>query len=123
MNQELLDEVIGEDTLLVQKTLRSGQSIKHSGNVVVLGDVNPGAEIIAGGHVIVLGTIRGVVHAGAAGDLGATITAFHLNPTQLRIGNLISRPPEGDRLESDHPETARITKNGSLIIEKYQPSR
>jgi len=118
----MLDEAIGADTLLIQKTLRSGQSIKHSGNVVVLGDVNPGAEIIAGGHVIVLGTVRGVVHAGAAGDISATITAFNLNPTQLRIANLISRPPDGDKMCPENPETARIT-GGSLIIERYQPSR
>jgi septum site-determining protein MinC len=122
MKEDMLDDVIGEDTLLVHKTLRSGQSIKHSGNVVILGDVNPGAEIVAGGHVIVLGNLRGVVHAGATGDLTATITAFYLNPTQLRIANLISRPPDGDRLCPDNPETARIA-GGNLIIEKYQPSR
>lgn len=122
MKKEMLDGVIGEDTLLIQKTLRSGQSIKHSGNVVVLGDVNPGAEIIAGGHVIVVGSVRGVVHAGAAGNQVATITAFHLNPTQLRIGNLISCAPDGDRPCSENPETARIN-SGSLIIEKYQPPR
>ncbi len=92
MEKDMLDEVIGEDTLLVQKTLRSGQSIKHAGHVVV------------------------------SGDLTATITAFYLNPTQLRIANLISRPPDGDRPCPDHPETARIT-NGNLIIEKYQPAR
>ena len=119
MEKNMLDEVIKEDTLLVQKTLRSGQSIKHSGNVVVLGDVNPGAEVIAGGHVIVLGTVRGVVHAGAVGDMTATITAFYLNPTQLRIANLISRPLTGTDL-------ARSSGNcqiadGNLIIEKYQP--
>lgn len=122
MEKEMLDGVIGADTLLIQKTLRSGQSIKHSGNVVVLGDINPGAEIIAGGHVVVVGNVRGVVHAGAAGDESATITAFYLNPTQLRIGNLISRAPDGDRPCPENPETARIN-NGNLIIEKYQPPR
>lgn len=123
MENEMLDAEIGLDTLLIQKTLRSGQSIKHSGNVVVLGDVNPGAEIIAGGHVIVVGAVRGVVHAGATGDKAATITAFSLNPTQLRISNLISRAPDGDRLCPENPETARINSGGELIIEKYQPSR
>jgi len=122
MEKEMLDEVIGLDTLLIHKTLRSGQSVKHSGNVVVLGDVNPGAEIIAGGHVIVVGSVRGVIHAGATGNQVATITAFHLNPAQLRIGNLISFAPDGDRPCPDNPETARINR-GSLIIEKYQPPR
>lgn len=122
MDQVMLDGIIGEDTLLIQKTLRSGQSIKHSGNVVVLGDVNPGAEIIAGGHVVVMGTVRGVVHAGATGNQEATITAFYLNPIQLRIGNIISRAPDGDRPCPESPETARIN-SGNLIIEKYQPPK
>ncbi|ATW25493.1 septum site-determining protein MinC [Candidatus Formimonas warabiya] len=122
MGKEMLDGAMGENTLLLQKTLRSGQSIKHSGNVVVLGDVNPGAEIVAGGHVIIMGTARGVIHAGASGNESATITAFYLNPTQLRIGNFISRAPDGDRPCPENPETARI-KDGMLIIEKYQSPR
>ncbi len=119
MKKEMLDGIIGEDTLLVQKTLRSGQSIKHSGNVVILGDVNPGAEIIADGHVIVIGTVRGVIHAGASGDESATITAFYLTPTQLRIGKFISRSAEGNRPCPESPEVARID-NGVLVIENYQ---
>lgn len=123
MNKEMLIGTVNEEnTILIQKTLRSGQSIKHSGNVVILGDVNPGAEVIAGGHVVVMGAVRGVVHAGAFGDEGATITAFCLNPMQLRICNHITRSPDGDRPNLEQPETARI-KNGMVIIEKYQPLR
>jgi len=109
-------------TILVPRTLRSGQSVKNSGNVVILGDVNPGAEVIAGGHVVVMGVIRGMVHAGALGDDQATITAFCLQPTQLRISNTISRPPEGEQAAQLVPETARI-RNGMVVIEKYQPAR
>ncbi|MCR6545002.1 septum site-determining protein MinC [Dehalobacterium formicoaceticum] len=117
MEQEVFDGVVGEDTLLVQKTLRSGQSIRHSGNVVVLGDINPGAEIIAGGHVMVAGTVRGVVHAGASGNQAATITAFHINPIQLRIGSIIFQRTDENRLDSEHLVTARIDK-GRIIIDK-----
>ncbi len=114
-----LSETSQEDTMLVQRTLRSGQTIEYTGNVVVLGDVNPGAEIIAGGHVVVMGALRGVVHAGAFGDNSATITAFLLEPTQLRIASHITRPPDGaGALDVIEPEVALI-KDGTVVIEKY----
>lgn len=113
----------GDHTILVQRTLRSGQTIEYAGNVVVLGDVNPGAEIIAGGHVVVMGALRGVVHAGALGDQSATITAFLLEPTQLRIASHITRPPDGmNTLEVIEPEIARI-KDDMVIIEKYEVNK
>lgn len=121
MEKDLLEEAVNlSDTVLIQKTLRSGQSIRHSGSVVVLGDVNPGAEIIAGGHVVVMGSVRGMVHAGASGDESATVTAFCLTPTQLRICNQITRGPDGGGTCPQEPETARI-KNGTIVIEKYHP--
>ncbi|MCL2678137.1 MAG: septum site-determining protein MinC [Clostridiales bacterium] len=114
----------GGHTMLVQRTMRSGQNVNFDGNVVVLGDVNPGAEVIASGHVLVMGALRGVVHAGAGGFDGATITALELSPTQLRIASHITRPPDGEEAGEGllAPETARI-KDGSVIIEKYQAPR
>lgn len=107
------------DTMLVQRTLRSGQAIEFDGNIVVLGDVNPGAELIATGHIIVMGALRGVVHAGAMGDESASVTAFLLEPTQLRIATHITRPPDGgNKTAVLEPEVARI-KDGVVIIEKY----
>ena len=75
----------GEGAIVVRRTLRSGFSLQHSGHVVVIGDVNPGAEIIAGGDVIVWGRLRGMVHAGAEGNEDAVVCALDLSPTQLRI--------------------------------------
>jgi septum site-determining protein MinC len=81
--------------LLVRRTLRSGQLLQHPGHVVVIGDVNPGAEIIAGGDVVVWGRVRGMIHAGALGDNNAIVCALELRPTQLRIGSHIATsPPE-----------------------------
>ncbi|MBX6378990.1 MAG: septum site-determining protein MinC, partial [Clostridia bacterium] len=80
------DVADGRDTLLVRRTLRSGQRVVFAGNVVVLGDVNPGAEVLAGGDIIVMGALRGVAHAGAGGQVGSVVAAFRLQPTQLRIG-------------------------------------
>ena len=105
--------------LLVQKTLRSGQSITHDGSVIVIGDVNPGAEVIAGGNVIVMGSVRGVIHAGAFGNTGATVTALRLIPTQIRIASQITRPTDEVEVESDQPEIARI-RAGNLVIEKLK---
>ena len=74
--------------------LRSGQAINHSGSVVVLGDINAGAEVVSAGNVVVFGAIRGLVHAGAAGDETAFVCALSLLPTQLRIGEKITYFPK-----------------------------
>jgi len=103
--------------VFLQRTLRSGQSVRHPGHVVVLGDVNPGAEIVAGGHVLVWGRLRGVVHAGAAGDASATIAALDLAPTQLRIAGQIAVSPQ--RRGAVRPEVALI-RDGQLVAEPWE---
>ncbi len=74
-------------------SLRSGQSIRFSGSVVILGDVNPGAEVIAEGNIIVLGAVKGLVHAGCTGNMECFISANMMMPTQLRIGDIITYIP------------------------------
>ncbi len=107
----------GNDTKLIQRTLRSGQSIEHMANLVLLGDVNPGAEIKAGGDIIVFGKLMGLVHAGATGDKGAAITALQLAPTQIRIASVISRSPDEDKSKELRPERAYI-KNNRIVVEE-----
>ena len=107
-------------TKFIRSTIRSGQAIKYEGNVVVLGDINPGAIVKANGNIIVLGTLRGVAHAGYDGNKKASVAAFRLNPTQLRIANLIARSPDGEKYESDGPEIAHIEGN-EVIIQAYLP--
>ncbi|MBK8987882.1 MAG: septum site-determining protein MinC [Chloroflexi bacterium] len=103
--------------LILKETLRSGRSIYHEGHVVVIGDVNPGAEIIAAGDVVVWGRARGLVHAGALGDDTAVICALVLTPTQLRIADQIAIPPAAapDKLL---PEKASI-RDGQIIAEPW----
>jgi septum site-determining protein MinC len=96
----------GEEAVLVHRTLRSGYSLQHPGHIVILGDVNPGAEIVAGGNVIVWGRLRGVVHAGAEGDEKAIVCALDLSPTQLRIAGHIALTPQ--RRGKPQPEIARL---------------
>ena len=106
----------GESAVMVRRTLRSGYSLKHAGNVVVIGDINPGAEIIAGGSVVIWGRLRGVVHAGAGGDDTASVCALDMSPTQLRIAGLIALAP--DQHGKPQPETARLL-NGKVIVEPW----
>ncbi len=108
--------VDGDEAVLVRRTLRSGNSINYPGHVVVIGDVNPGAEIIAGGDVVVWGRLRGMVHAGAEGNLEAVICALDLSPTQIRIADKISIPPQ-DRNEK-YPEMALIRED-QVIAEPW----
>lgn len=108
--------------VLVRRTIRSGQSLHHPGHVIVIGDVNPGAEIVAGGDVVVWGRLRGIVHAGAGGDEGAVVCALGLAPMQLRISRYISRSPGGE-LNQDHtrdasPEVASV-QDGQIIVELW----
>lgn len=77
-----------------QGGLRSGQSIRYSGSVVIIGDVNPGSEVVADGHVIVLGSLKGVVHAGANGDRSCLVSALAFMPVQLRIADIITYIPQ-----------------------------
>ena len=109
-------ENLGEETaMFLNRTLRSGTRIEFAGHVVVLGDVNPGAEIIAEGNVIIWGRLRGMVHAGSKGNRSAMICALDLSPTQLRIADEVSavlKPQEHSK-----PERARINENGKLQAE------
>ncbi|GAB4110403.1 MAG: septum site-determining protein MinC [Roseiflexaceae bacterium] len=105
---------------VVQRTIRSGQVIRHQGHVTVIGDVNDGAEVIAGGSVIIWGHIRGIVHAGALGDRSAVICALDLRSAQLRIADLIARPP-GDRTIHG-PEMARVEEN-QISVSSWTPQK
>ncbi len=107
----------GTAGILIDHTLRNGRTIRNTGNVVVIGDVNPGAEIIAGGNVVVWGKLRGRVHAGAGGDENAVICALDLAPTQLRIANFISMAPE-DKRRKPRPEIVSV-RQGRIIAEHW----
>lgn len=106
--------------VLVHRTLRSGQIVHHPGHVVIIGDVNAGAKVTAGGDVVVWGSLRGTVHAGADGDEERCVCALDLSPTQLRIGNYIARPPEGRRrTRTAQPERAFVS-DGQLVAERWR---
>lgn len=105
-------------TKFVEGTLRSGQMIEHPGDVVVIGDVNPGAEISAGGNIVVMGILRGIAHAGVNGKTDAFVAASVLQPTQLRIHQTITRSPDEGLDRSKTPEIAKL-KDQIICVEPF----
>lgn len=108
----------GSNGLVLKETIRSGRSVYHEGHIVVIGDVNPGAEIIAAGDVVVWGRLRGLVHAGALGDKSAVICALELIPTQLRIADQIAISPKDQRRQGT-PEKVSM-HDGQIVAEAWQ---
>lgn len=110
-------------TLYLKKTIRSGQSISSDGNLIVIGDVNPGAEVIAKGDITVWGILGGIAHAGSEGNSQARIRALKMNAIQLRIAEVFARRPDGantpfvQKTNEFVPEEARVFKK-SIIINK-----
>ncbi|MBE7011441.1 MAG: septum site-determining protein MinC [Ruminococcaceae bacterium] len=115
-------EAEDEYTKFYKKTLRSGQLLESDGNIVIVGDVNPGAEVIAEGNIFVMGTVKGLVHAGKSGNREAVVVALNLSPTQLRIADLITRSPEGENKDYLSPELAYI-KEDKIFIEEFLQKR
>jgi septum site-determining protein MinC len=112
-------EATPDTGLIIRRTIRSGQSVRHTGAIIVIGDVHSGAELIAGGDVIVWGKLHGTVHAGAFGDEEAVVCALDLMPMQLRIGRQISRSPD-ERRRKVVPEMACVT-NGRIEAVAWNP--
>lgn len=104
--------------LVLDGTVRSGAVVRFAGDILVYGDVNPGAELVAGGNIVVLGALKGLACAGARGDDGATIFALSMRPTQLRIGKVIQMAPPAEE-RAPVPEVAWLA-GGSIVVEPYR---
>jgi septum site-determining protein MinC len=100
-------------TLYHVGTLRGGQALHHVGNIVVVGDVNPGAELVATGDIVVFGRLAGVAHAGAQGESEARVFSLDLDPTQLRIATFIAAD-SGSKAPS-RPEAA-LVRDGRIAV-------
>lgn len=134
-NEKIAEDVVKEEikeetdepeklpTLYLRKTIRSGQSISSDGNIVVIGDINPGAEIIAKGDITVWGILGGIAHAGSGGNNYARIRALKLNPVQIRIGEVFARRPDTVNLpyiqkSCEYTPEEAFTYKGSIVIRK-----
>ncbi len=102
------------EPLYLQMTVRSGIEIRHTGTVVILGDLNPGGNVVADGDILVWGRLRGIAHAGASGNSKCLIMALQMEPTQLRIADAVARAPQTP-LTQFYPEVAYVTPEGIRI--------
>ncbi len=108
-------EESGTHGILFRRTLRSGRTIHSDGHVLVFGDVNPGAKVIAAGDIVVWGKLRGYAHAGAKGNESARVCALEMNPSQLRIaGHMVTSPP---RKRSISAPAVALIRDNQIIVE------
>lgn len=118
-------ELSGAHRMLpVERTVRSGTTVRFHGDIVVYGDVNAGAMVIASGNILVLGRLSGLAHAGADGDERAVVIGFDLRPTQVRIGKKIAIAPDRESAppsnkKSPLPEIAWVSGE-TIVIEEYR---
>lgn len=110
-------EIAVSETKFHRGALRSGQRIEYEGTLVVLGDVNAGAEVIAGENIVVLGILRGLAHAGAKGNKEAIIAAASIEAPQIRISNIIKERTKAEIQDRTLKTSAYIDENGEMIIE------
>lgn len=135
ISRQSAEGVMGGDLLVEmgppmfhQGGLRSGQVLRSVGPIVVIGDVNPGAQIISASHILVWGRLRGIAHAGVDGDEQATVGALDFEPTQLRIGFHVAVSPANQlgavrrwfgRSQERGPEMARVAGD-QIVVEPWQ---
>lgn len=108
------EEIKSSETKFHRGSLRSGMKLEYEGSIVVLGDVNAGAEVIAGENIVVLGILRGVAHAGAKGNVEAMIAAAQIESPQIRIANIVK---EIEKEEEETRKTYAYVKENAIILE------
>ncbi|MBB5324564.1 septum site-determining protein MinC [Anoxybacillus tepidamans] len=104
----------------VAKIVRSGQVLHVHGDLLLIGDVNPGGTVIAGGNIFILGALRGIAHAGCYGNKEAVIAASIMKPTQLRISDVMNRAPDYKTEERNEMECAYIDDTGQIVVDRLQ---
>lgn len=106
--EERQHERASNDGRFYKGTLRSGQVLESETSIIILGDVNPGATVVSKGNVVVLGALKGTIHAGAAGNENTFVAALNMNPMQIRIGDAIARCADG-------PANTKASMTGPMI--------
>ena len=109
-------EIATSETKFHRGSLRSGQKIEFEGSLVILGDVNSGAEVLAGENIVVLGILRGMAHAGAKGNKEAIIAAASIESPQIRIANIV-KEIEREEIELEMKTCAYINEEGQVVLE------
>ena len=125
-SEELIQDLIEREfsikehnTKFYKGNLRNGMSLDFDGSLVILGDVNPGAQVTATGNILILGALKGLAHAGCRGNSEAFVFALHLIPVQRRIGSIITRFPDGDSKVNRKPEYAYV-EEGKIYVSAFE---
>ncbi len=126
VTEEKIKDIIEKEFSITEHTakfhkgnLRNGMFMEFDGSLVILGDVNPGAEVKATGNILILGALKGIAHAGCKGNTDAFVFALSLIPVQLRIGNIITRFPDGDSKVNRKPEYAYV-EDGKIYVSPFE---
>ena len=118
--EDILYQAHGGDSVMINRSVRGGQKINVRGNAVIMGDINPGGEVMASGSIIVMGSCRGLLHAGAEGDTDAFIVTYVLGAQQVRIADHVATvPPE----LADSPLKTAMIKDDTIVVTDYLPSQ
>lgn len=107
-------EINSSETKFYRGSLRSGKKIEYEGSIVIIGDVNGGAEVISGENIVVLGNLRGLAHAGAKGNKSAIIAAEAMDTAQIRIANIVK---ELEKEETERRHVYIYVRENEIIIE------
>lgn len=118
--EEALEWKKQTDVETVSKIIRSGQVLEVKGDLLLIGDVNPGGTVIAGGNIFIMGALRGIAHAGCFGNRDAVIAASLMKPMQLRIDDLVNRAPD-HQADGHEMECAFINQDeNQIVIDRVQ---
>ncbi|MES9684483.1 septum site-determining protein MinC [Bacillus sp. AFS001701] len=118
--QEAIEWMKREEIVPICRMVRSGQILQVKGDLLLIGDVNPGGTVIAGGNIFIMGALRGTAHAGFNGNKEAVIAASIMRPMQLRICSIMNRAPDHYGDEGNEMECAYINEESQIIVDRIQ---
>ena len=120
LKEEALQWKDETEVKVMDRLVRSGQVLEVIGDLLLVGDVNPGGKVIATGNIYILGNLLGIAHAGSKGDKNAVIVASYMKPNQLRIAHYISRAPDYESMGL-YMECGMVDeKQDKIIIDRLQ---
>jgi septum site-determining protein MinC len=114
---EKLMELSNASGQFYKGNLRSGQVLESETSIIVIGDINPGARIVSKGNIIVLGSLKGSVFAGASGNNNSFVVALDMNPVQIRIADTIARSPDKPEKTAAKETKIAFLEDGNIYIE------
>lgn len=118
--QHALEWKRDNEILSASKIVRSGQVLQVPGDLLLIGDVNPGGKVVAGGNIYIMGALRGIAFAGCYGNKDAVIVASVMKPSQIKISDIIGRSPDYYGNDGNEMECAYIGANDQIVVDRLQ---